>query len=880
LATGPRDVTTTRTTCAYCGVGCGILATVENDGSVSIKGDPDHPANYGKLCSKGLALGETLSDPESLSHPSIDGERVDWTTATRHVAHKFSEAIREHGPDSVAFYVSGQLLTEDYYVANKLMKGFIGSANIDTNSRLCMASAVAGHKRAFGADVVPCSYTDLDKADLIVLVGSNLAWCHPVLFQRIQAEREKRALKLIVIDPRRTVTAEEADLHLPILPGSDVALFNGLLKHLYSRGDIDARFIFARTSGLAEALVAANEWTVSRVAEACGIDQALIGLFYDLFASHARTVTAFSMGVNQSCVGTDKVNAIINCHLLTGRIGKEGAGPFSITGQPNAMGGREVGGMANMLAAHMEIENAGHRAAVQEFWHSPTIAVKPGLKAVDMFKAVKDGTIKALWIMATNPAVSLPDAIEVAAALKACPFVVVSDVTAGTQTAQHADVLLPAAGWGEKDGTVTNSERRISRQRGFLPLHGEAKPDWKIICDVAKAMGFDGFEYETPDEIFREHAALTQIENAGTRKLDLGGLAKLLPGEYDTLAPYQWGGENPFINGRFQTETGKAQFVATPVELPQPARCDTFVLNTGRIRDQWHTMTRTGLAPRLMRHRAEPYLEICASDAARLGLRDASLATVTSGSGSSILRVLISDSMRQGEVFQPMHWSAPFSSRGLANSAVTARLDPISGQPDLKSAVVSVTPFKAAWFGFGLSLTSTAMTTSYWSKQKLGEGIAFECANECEPRNWREFMEESFGLRHEADEITVVEGSSPSQFRWALFRAGVLHAAFFASGSPVSVSRSWLTDRLGEAGATPLDILAGRPRRQSDDAGAVVCACMNVGRNPIVSFMAQHPGASVDAVCRATGAGTGCGSCRPEIAKVIHEAQSFRQAAE
>jgi assimilatory nitrate reductase catalytic subunit len=869
-----------RTTCAYCGVGCGVLAATEDDGSVSITGDPEHPANYGRLCSKGLALGETLSDPERLSYPSMDGERVDWTTAIQHVARKFSDAIREHGPESVAFYVSGQLLTEDYYVANKLMKGFIGSANIDTNSRLCMASAVAGHKRAFGADVVPCSYTDLEKADLIVLVGSNLAWCHPVLFQRIQAEREKRTLKLVVIDPRRTVTADAADLHLPILPGSDVALFNGLLKHLYSRGDIDARFIFARTEGLAEALVAANAWSITHVADACGIDQASIGQFYDLFASHARTVTAFSMGVNQSCVGTDKVNAIINCHLVTGRIGKEGAGPFSITGQPNAMGGREVGGMANMLAAHMDIENAGHREVVQSFWQSPKITAKPGLKAVDMFKALKDGKVKALWIMATNPAVSLPDAKDVAEALKSCPFVVVSDVTANTETAQYADVLLPAAGWGEKDGTVTNSERRISRQRAFLPLHGEARPDWKIISDVAAAMGFEGFGYASPSEIFREHASLTQVGIGESRAFDLRDLTDLAAESYEAMEPAQWGGESPFAGARFPTPTGKAHFVATPVQAERHHALGAFVLNTGRIRDQWHTMTRTGLSPRLMRHRAEPYLEICAADAARLGLRDADLAEVVGSDGSSILRVLIGDAVRSGQVFQPMHWSAPFASRGVANSVVPAWLDPVSGQPDFKSAPVSVTPFKAAWFGFGLSLAPITLKTPYWSKQNLGTGFAFECADEEEPQSWQEFTGAVLGPNSAADEITFVEGSAAGQFRCALFRSGVLQAAFFASGVPVSVSRSWLMDQLGKAGATPLDILAGRPRRHGNDVGAVVCACMNVGRNPILSFAARTQGASLDAVCRATGAGTGCGSCRPEIAKVIHEARAFRQAAE
>jgi assimilatory nitrate reductase catalytic subunit len=385
-----------RTTCPYCGVGCGVLAQLQRDGSVKIEGDLEHPANFGKLCSKGLALGETLGLAHRQLHPVVDGLETSWDHATSTVAQRFKRAIAEHGPESVAFYVSGQLLTEDYYVANKLMKGFIGTANIDTNSRLCMASAVAGHTRAFGADIVPCSYRDLEVADLVVLVGSNLAWCHPVLFQRIQAQREKRDLKLVVIDPRRTPTAKAADLHLQLTPDSDVALFNGLLAYLYSRGEIDSRFVYERTAGLAEALVASSEWALDDTASAIDVSPELLQKFFDLFAANAKTVTVFSMGVNQSASGTDKVNAIINCHLLTGRIGKEGAGPFSITGQPNAMGGREVGGLANMLAAHMDFDNVEHRRAVQEHWQSPTLARKPGLKAVDMFNAVADGHIKAM----------------------------------------------------------------------------------------------------------------------------------------------------------------------------------------------------------------------------------------------------------------------------------------------------------------------------------------------------------------------------------------------------------------------------------------------------------------------------------------------------
>ncbi|MDP3524815.1 MAG: molybdopterin-dependent oxidoreductase, partial [Hoeflea sp.] len=442
-----------KTTCPYCGVGCGVLATLEEGGAVTITGDPDHPANHGLLCSKGSALGETVDLDGRLLHPEIAGERAAWDTALDLVASKFAQAIAEHGPDSVAFYVSGQLLTEDYYVANKLMKGFIGSANIDTNSRLCMASSVAGHRRAFGSDTVPGTYEDLELADLVVLTGSNLAWCHPVLYQRLAAAKAARPeMKVVLIDPRRTMTADLADLHLAIAPDGDVSLFLGLLAHLADNGFVDATYVGAFTTGLEEAVAIARAQGLADLATQTGLPGADLEAFFALWAGSERVVTVYSQGVNQSATGTDKVNAIINCHLATGRIGRPGMGPFSVTGQPNAMGGREVGGLATMLAAHMDIENPDHRDRVQRFWKSPVIASRPGLKAVDMFEAVGDGRIKAIWIMATNPVVSMPDADAVEAALKACPFVVVSDIMAETDTIRHAHVKLPSLGWGEKDG--------------------------------------------------------------------------------------------------------------------------------------------------------------------------------------------------------------------------------------------------------------------------------------------------------------------------------------------------------------------------------------------------------------------------------------------
>ncbi|MEL6337443.1 MAG: molybdopterin-dependent oxidoreductase, partial [Pseudomonadota bacterium] len=474
-----------RTACPYCGVGCGVIATPDGQGGAAIDGDPDHPANFGRLCSKGSALGETVGLDGRLLTPMVGGLEASWDEATTLVARRFREAIDQHGPDSVAFYVSGQLLTEDYYVANKLMKGFIGSANIDTNSRLCMASSVAGHKRAFGADTVPGTYEDLEEADLVVLVGSNLAWCHPVLFQRIAAAKAARpGMRVVNIDPRRTATSGLADLSLSLAPGSDVALFNALLSRIVEEGAVDDAYVRQHVAGFPEAVARAQAVSPAEVAAVTGLREAEIEAFTHLWIGSERVVTVYSQGVNQSSAGTDKVNAIINCHLATGRIGRPGMGPFSVTGQPNAMGGREVGGLATMLAAHLDVTEPAHRDAVQDFWQAPAMPTAPGLKAVDLFRACADGRIKALWIMSTNPAVSLPQADDVAAAIRACPFVVVSDILADTDTTRLADVLLPAAGWGEKSGTVTNSERRISRQRAFLPAPFNARPDWRIVADV------------------------------------------------------------------------------------------------------------------------------------------------------------------------------------------------------------------------------------------------------------------------------------------------------------------------------------------------------------------------------------------------------------
>ena len=862
-----------RTTCPYCGVGCGILAKREENGDVTVRGDPEHPANFGRLCSKGSALAETLSLDDRLLFPEIAGERATWDAALELIARKFSETIAQHGPDSVAFYVSGQLLTEDYYVANKLMKGFIGSANIDTNSRLCMASSVAGHKRAFGADVVPGNYEDLELADLVVLVGSNLAWCHPVLFQRLMAAKENHNTKIVVIDPRKTATAEFADMHLAAKPGSDVALFNGLLVHLHTHGIINAEFVSGHTSGLAEALAAARECDA---AEITGISQSELESFYRLFSDTERTVTVWSQGVNQSSAGTDKVNAIINCHLLTGRIGREGMGPFSVTGQPNAMGGREVGGLANMLAAHMAIENPAHRELVQRFWKSPVLAKKPGLKAVDMFEAVRDGRIKAIWIMATNPVVSMPDANAVREALKQCPFVVVSDAIRDTDTTRLAHVLLPAAAWGEKDGTVTNSERRISRQRAFLPVAGESRADWKIISDVATRMGVTGFGYGSAADVFSEHAALSAFENNGTRAMDIGAFAGMSKVAYETLRPFQWPmhkSSHPkarmFGDGKFFTESGRANFVATPFRKPKGHTTHSFplVLNTGRIRDQWHTMTRTGKSARLMMHIAEPFIEIHPIDARKAGIAPASLVRVSSDRGEVILRALVSEKQQQGTVFAPMHWNDTSANLARVDALIAPSPDPISGQPELKFTPVSTRPFLAAWHGFAVTaLRPEKQNVGYWAEARAESGFRLELADEQSSENWMQFAE---GLLQSTELMAYVDEQAGA-FRYAAFENHTFMGALFVSREPVAVARSWLAEQLGKihSKTEAFRILAGRSGSLKD-SGSVVCACNNVGKTTILSAIAGGA-CTVNAVGDVTRAGTSCGSCRAEIQGMLH----------
>ena len=867
-----------RTTCPYCGVGCGVIATPDGAGGAKIEGDPAHPANFGRLCSKGTALGETLDLEGRLLAPQIGQREAGWDEALDLVADKFSSAIKEHGADSVAFYVSGQLLTEDYYVANKLMKGYIGSANIDTNSRLCMASSVAGHKRAFGTDTVPGTYEDFEDADLVVLVGSNLAWCHPVLHQRLMAAKETRDLTVVNIDPRRTATAEMADIHLAIKPGADLQLFNGLLTHIVENNAVDADYVKNHVSGFEAAVEAAK--SERDLAEACGLPREQLDTFLKLWTGTKKVVTVYSQGVNQTTSGTDKVNAIINCHLATGRIGQAGMGPFSVTGQPNAMGGREVGGLANMLASHLEIANPEHRAAVQTFWDSPRIADHMGLKAVDLFNACAEGKIKALWIMGTNPAVSLPRADYVREAIKNCEFVVVSDPVKTTETTVLADVLLPVNAWGEKGGTVTNSERRISRQRVFLEPPTIAKPDWEVLSDVARRMGFtEGFDYSNPAEIFDEYARLCAVAAHQGVDLDLSGLAGLSAEAYNDLSPTQWPvsttrtGGRFFADGRFYTENGRANMLAvTPRMSPsQPSAAYPLLLNTGRIRDQWHTMTRSGKSATLSQHCAEPFVEIHPKDAEKLGISTPDIVAVNSADGHMIARALVTDRTQKGHVFAPMHWSGPWAANGRATSLVAANTDPISGQPESKRSAVSVQKFQAGWFGFAVSVEEPTFSSGYWAKARCQSGWRAELAGLVKPDDWEGFARQVFGAPEA--EAVIMSDAGNGAARIALLADSKVIAALYISREPVPVARSFLVDALAEDPSL-YSILAGRLSVDQPDPGATVCSCFSVGVNTVVDAIKTQNLRSLDEIGAALHAGTNCGSCRPELGSLLKSVYS------
>ncbi len=691
-----------KTICSYCGVGCGILVEQNTKGDLSVEGDPDYPVNRGMLCSKGKNLNYVAQDvsdrilyPEmrwSRNHPL---QRVSWDTALDRAASVFRSIIDKYGPDSVGFYVSGQCLTEEYYLANKLTKGFIGTNNIDTNSRLCMSSAVVGYKKLVGEDSVPISYEDIELSDCFFIAGANPAWCHPILFRRIENHKGKNPnVKIIVVDPRKTQTCASADLHLQILPGTDVILFNAIARWLIEKKKIDKKFIKNHTANFEACRESAFRLSLRKAAELCDISVDDIRKAAAYIGNAKAFISMWTMGLNQSVIGVSKNVALMNLSLLTGQIGRPGAGPFSLTGQPNAMGGREVGGMANLLAAHRELGNPHHRKEVADFWGGTSMNSEPGYTATEMFDALENGKMKAIWIICTNPMVSMPNVHKAERALKNANFVVVQDISHNSETTEFADLLLPTAGWLEKEGTMTNSERRISYLPKVIDAPGEALPDAEILWRFARKMGYSGFDYKNTSEVYDEHCLLTK----GT-EIDISGLSHQ---RLKSEGSFQWpvphathkGTPRLFTNRRFFTNDSKSHFNA-PLQIynqsEQTSAEYPLILNTGRIRDQWHTRTKTGKVKRLLTHIPQPYLEMNKVDAYLRKLKDGDVAIIKSRRGQVRVKVQVNFDIREHVVFLPMHWGKVLNNDfGRANNITNDLVDPVSKEPDFKYCAVEV----------------------------------------------------------------------------------------------------------------------------------------------------------------------------------------------
>jgi assimilatory nitrate reductase catalytic subunit len=922
-------VTETRSTCPYCGVGCGVIIAATDGQVTGVRGDPEHPANFGRLCTKGSTLHLTATAEVTrhtrLLHPMQRARRgqpparVGWDAALDFAAGGFARIIGAHGPDAVGFYLSGQLLTEDYYVFNKLAKGLLGTNNVDTNSRLCMSSAVAGYKRTLGADAPPNCYDDVDHADCIFIVGSNAAFAHPVLFRRIEEARTARPhLKIIVCDPRRTDTAQRADLYLPLQPGTDVLLFHGLLHLMLREGWTQPGYIAAHTSGFAALQAVVRECTPESVAQACGIAPADLLTAARWFATSPATLSLWCQGLNQSSSGTAKNAALINLHLATAQIGRPGAGPFSLTGQPNAMGGREVGGLANLLSAHRDLANAQDRAEVAALWGVPAVPSQPGKTAVEMFQAAADGEIKALWIACTNPAQSMPDQATVRRALERAELVVVQEAFATTATCGYADLLLPATTWGEKDGTVTNSERRISRVRPAVGKPGSARHDWEIAVDFARRLETRSptlFPYATPESIWREHR-----ESTRGRDLDITGLS------YAQLerSPQQWpfpegassGRARLYEDGVFPTPDGKARFADVRYQPVAEARVSRypFSLTTGRLRDQWHGMSRSGTLGRLFRHVPEPVVQVHPQDAAQHGWQDGELVHVTSRRGSIVLPLQASDEVGPGQAFIAMHWGPEFlggiSSTGepLAgvNALTTSACCPSSKQPELKHAAVKIlkaelpwTLLGAAWLPLPRALQAREQLKALMARFPFASCVPFSNNAPLAQAATRERSGVLF--RAAAYEPPAQEVVQQLESLLALDEGELLRYADRrrGQGRTIRVRRAGAELRVeglllaGDTRAAPwLQALLlqelpaqayGRmllaPGAQAPLAlsprGRQVCNCFGVGAPTIEAQLAASTGTPqqrLAALQQALRCGTQCGSCLPELQRMVQAA--------
>ncbi|QBF81392.1 nitrate reductase [Shewanella maritima] len=901
-------MTSINSSCAYCGVGCGVevssnldqalpLATHQID-SLSLTGMAKHPANLGRLCAKGENLLASIEQPTNLLYPQdASGKSISWNDAINTISQRFNEVISEHGPQAVAFYLSGQLLTEDYYVANKLAKGFIGTANVDTNSRLCMSSAVSAHQRAFGEDVVSGNYQDFEQARVIVLVGSNAAWTHPVLFQRMLAARSANGTKIVVVDPMASATAKQADVHLAIKPGCDHHLFNGLLSYLAKHDLIDAPYIQAHTEHFDQAIQQiATDYQDADIAKLTGLSADQVLAFYQLFVAHQQVITASCQGVNQSTLGTDTTNAIINCHLARGQVGKPGSGFFSLTGQPNAMGGREVGGLATQLACHLGFADK-ERSLVAEHWEAPNIVGHKGLTAVEMFDAVASGEIKAIWVLGTNPAASLPDSHNVSKALADCPFVVVSDVTADTDTAKLADLLLPALPWSQKDGTVTNSERTISRQRGFVIPKGEAKADWWSLAQVANAMGYAGFEYQSAYDVFVEHAQLSsKVKQAYPYKaFDISGLASISYEQYQALKPTQWPindtsqegttDRRVFTDGQFATETGKAQFVyskQTNLERsPSPInKQNQLLLNSGRSRDQWHTMTRTGHIAKLRGHQVEPTIAMSQATANRVGVSQDQLILcqpvvncvnedyVSTKNNATIARVEIDSSISVDSAFMSMHWTKQFSRAGGVNQALDSRYDPYSKQPGFKHQTVEILEAGIKLQGTLFGTLDYAQTSVYQVQHTLYSGSCVHLG----------FAVDHVSLLSSQRSLSWTVSLPQQQIKVAcVTENNCLSGLLLTSQAKVNVDLEAVAALIGHELAP--DLLKTLHSLIRAGNSPLVCSCTGVSVADIDAAVHQQLdnqvfesgiksadfGKALDAVQSNLGCGRQCGSCNSEV---------------
>ncbi len=886
--------------CPYCGVGCGVLIETDGVSITGVRGDPEHPANFGRLCTKGATLHLAAAQvdaralyPELRSERGAPRERVSWDSALDHAASRFAEIIRNHGADAVGFYISGQLLTEDYYVFNKLAKGLVGTNNIDTNSRLCMSSAVTGYKTTLGTDAPPACYDDIAATDCLFIAGSNTAYAHPIVYRRIEDARKANPnLKVIVVDPRRTDTAREADLHLPILPGTDVALFNAMLHVMLWENMADTDYIAAHTNGFDALRATVREYSPEAVAGLCGVPAADIITAARWFGKSPATLSLYCQGLNQSSHGTDKNAALINLHLATGQIGRPGAGPFSLTGQPNAMGGREVGGMANLLSAHRDLANPAHRAEVAALWGVDSVPETPGKTALEMFEAVARGEIKALWIACTNPAQSLPNQALVRAALEAAEFVVVQEVNAFTETVDYADLLLPAAAWGEKEGTATNSERRITHLQAAISAPGETRPDWEIATDFARRLGAQLgkpadrlFPYANAEAVFNEHR-----ESTRGRDLDITGLSYAL---LDQQGPQQWpfpegavtGKARLYADGVYPTADGRAKF-ANPRYLPTAEVIDArFPLhfNTGRLRDQWHGMSRTGMVARLFSHVETPILSMHADDMARRSLRDGDLVRVKSRRGELLVPVEASEDIRVGQVFMPMHWGGRYMSGFGVNTVTADQCDPVSRQPELKHAAVQVEKAPLPWH-MAVMRRDNAVARMLRIQPLLARFDYASCGlygrdnpllvlrvahgTPLPP----EMLAEIDALLDMQDEASIMRYDDP--------RRGISKRVMVEDGRVVGVrltgetaARDWLKEMMAEgAEIAPLRswVLAplATPPAGSSSRGRIICNCLNISEIQILEAVAQ--GADLTALQASLKCGTECGSCVPELKRMVY----------